>query len=69
MKKNVLPAVLREHPELERLLKYAEGNPETQAALMQFFRSCEGLTAAQLAGVLERVARFLREEESYPEFL
>lgn len=65
MKKDVL-AVAHEHPELGRLLQYAECNPETQVALMGFFRACVGLTPKELAGVLERVARFLREEGQYP---
>jgi hypothetical protein len=64
LKVDYLPPAVRKHPELARLLRYAERNPELQAVLMEFFRACELLTQEQRARVFAYGVRFLKEH--YP---
>ena len=49
MKRDDFPPAVRQHPELARLLHYADNNPEAQKALTEFFNACEQLTRADLA--------------------
>ena len=44
--------VLRAHPEFAKLVELCRGNPEAQAALAEFLRSCQGLSREELADVL-----------------
>jgi len=62
MKSDDLPAAVRKHPELARLLKYAQNNPEAEEALAEFFRVCGQLTRAQLAEVFTYGASVLAHD-------
>jgi hypothetical protein len=60
MNNDELPPAVRKHPELSRLLRYAENNPEAEKVLMEFFRACLQLTRAELAEVFAYGERLLR---------
>ena len=48
--------VLRAHPEFAKLVELCRGNPEAQAVLAEFLRSCQGVSREQLADVFAQAA-------------
>ncbi len=55
-----LPAAVRKHPELAKLLQLTQGDPEGHEALMNFLRTCAPLTREELAEVLTYGNHLLR---------